>query len=38
MSLASLSNFERLFDKAAPVFLLVLGGAAAVATALVGVA
>jgi hypothetical protein len=38
MSLVSLSSFERLFDRFAPVFLLVLGGVAAAATAVVGLA
>ncbi len=33
MSLASLSNFERLFDRIAPVFLLFLGAVAAGAVA-----
>lgn len=38
MSLASLSNFERLFDRLAPVFLLVLGATVAAATVAVGLA
>jgi hypothetical protein len=33
MSLAKLSNFERLFDRIAPVFLLALGLASAAAVA-----
>jgi hypothetical protein len=33
MSLAKLSDFERLFDRIAPVFLLVLGLASAAALA-----
>lgn len=33
MSLASLSNFERLFDRIAPAFLLAMGLGLAVATA-----
>lgn len=36
MSLAKLSNFERLFDRVAPAFLLALGLASAAALAAVG--
>lgn len=36
MSLANLTNFERLFDRAAPAFLLFLGLASAAAFAVVG--
>lgn len=38
MSLVSLSNFERLFDRLAPVLLLVLGATVAAATVAVGLA
>jgi hypothetical protein len=34
----SLSTFERIFDRLAPVFLLVLGATVAAATAVVGLA
>ncbi len=37
MSLATLSRFERLFDRIAPAILLVLGLSVAAATAVVGV-
>jgi hypothetical protein len=36
MSLANLPNFERLFDRVAPAFLLGLGLTVAVAMALIG--
>ncbi len=36
MSLAKLSNFERLFDRVAPAFLLFLGLASAAAFATIG--
>ena len=36
MSLATLPNFERLFDRAAPAFLLGLGLVVAAAVALIG--
>jgi hypothetical protein len=34
----SLANFERIFDRLVPVFLLVLGATVAAATAAVGLA
>jgi hypothetical protein len=34
----SLANFERIFDRLAPVLLLVLGATVAAATAVVGLA
>lgn len=37
MTVSKLISFERFFDRSAVVFLLVLGAAAAGATALVGV-
>lgn len=36
MSLAKLANFERLFDRVAPAFLLALGLASAAAFAAIG--
>jgi len=36
MSLATIPNFERLFDRAAPAFLMAMGLLAAVAVALIG--
>jgi hypothetical protein len=36
MSLATIPNFERLFDRAAPAFLLGLGLVVAAAVALIG--
>lgn len=38
MSLASLSNFERMFDRLVPAFLLFLGLTVAAATAVLGAA
>jgi hypothetical protein len=38
MSLASLSSYERLFDKVGPVFFLVLGLGVAAATVALGFA
>ena len=38
MSLVSLSNFEKAFDRLVPAFLLFLGPTVAVATAVVGAA